>query len=331
MARRADLDRAKGLAILFVVFGHIVARQDPAAVHWYEPLRRAVYAFHMPFFLYLSGMVAWISGNARLAPGRWPHLLASRAKRLLLPFLLAGMLIVLGKLAAARFFFVDNIPKGLWGGLSNLVWHTASSPALSIWYLFVLFVFSLAAPFVVAADRGRPGLAVALGAVLYAIPAPAYLYADRLCHYAIFFALGLAAAAHEARWLAVIDRFRSLWLGLFLAGFAAIALLDAGGDGDLTMLAFGTISMAALHALVRGPGLSSVPLLLLLGRYSLMIYLFNTMFIGLAKGLMLRAWSWNGDHFMLFALVLMTAGIAGPVLLKRHGLKRLPALDRLTD
>jgi fucose 4-O-acetylase-like acetyltransferase len=55
--RRADLDRAKGFAILFVVFGHIVARQDPASVHWYEPLRRAIYGFHMPFFLYLSGIV----------------------------------------------------------------------------------------------------------------------------------------------------------------------------------------------------------------------------------------------------------------------------------
>src|SRR6516165_3886939 len=40
---RPDIEQAKGLAILLVVFGHLVARQDPEGVHWYEPLRRAVY------------------------------------------------------------------------------------------------------------------------------------------------------------------------------------------------------------------------------------------------------------------------------------------------
>ncbi len=329
-ARRADLDRAKGLAILLVVFGHIVARQDPASVHWYEPLRRAIYAFHMPFFLYLSGIVVWISGNAQTPQG-WPRLARGRAVRLLLPFLLVGGLIVLGKLAAARLLHVDNAPASLWRGLADLIWHTQHSPALSIWYLFVLFAFSIATPFVVAADRGRPGLMVALGAVLYAVPAPGYVYADRLCHYAIFFALGLASAACGKSWLALIDRWRGWLIGWFLAGFTMIALFGAAWPSGLVMLLFGAFSMPALHALVRSAALSSSQALLLLGRYSLMIYLFNTMFIGLAKGLLLLAISWNGDHFMLFAAVLMAAGLAGPVLLKRHGLKLVPALDRLTD
>jgi fucose 4-O-acetylase-like acetyltransferase len=336
MARRADLDRAKGLAILFVVFGHIVARQDPGSVHWYEPLRRAIYAFHMPFFLYLSGLVLWISGRAHVRLNEWPELARARARRLLLPFMLAGFLIVLGKITAVRYLHVDNVPAGLWGGFADLVWHTARSPALSIWYLFVLFIFSLAAPLVVAWDKGRPGLMVALGAVLYAVAAPAYLYADRLCHYAIFFAFGLAAAAHGDRWLAAIDRWRAWSLTLFLGGFVLIAFYgDSSPHGlitpDFVMLAFGAVSLPALHALVRSPALSSSQVLLLLGRYSLMIYLFNTMFIGLAKGLLLLALSWNGAHFMLFAAVLMASGLAGPVLLKRHGLKFVPVLDRLTD
>ena len=328
--RRSDLDRAKGLAILFVVFGHIVARQDPASVHWYEPLRRAIYAFHMPFFLYLSGAVVWLSGRAGDVAG-WPRLVRARARRLLLPFLLVGGLIVAGKIIAGRFLHVDNAPSGVWSGLADLIWRTRQSPALSIWYLFVLFVFSIAAPLLVAADKGRPGLMVALGAVLYAVPAPAYLYSDRLCHYAIFFALGLASAAGGTRWLAVIDRWRGWTLCLFLSGFVMIALFGATWRFSLVMLLFGALSMPALHALVRTAALSSSQVLLLLGRYSLMIYLFNTMFIGLAKGLLLLALSWNGDHFMLFALVLMTAGLAGPVLLKRHGLRFVPALDRLTD
>jgi uncharacterized membrane protein YcfT len=50
-ARRLDLDRAKGIAILLVVLGHVSAGPPPAGVEWYEPFRYAVYRFHMPFFL----------------------------------------------------------------------------------------------------------------------------------------------------------------------------------------------------------------------------------------------------------------------------------------
>ena len=79
MHRRTDIDRAKGLAILLVVFGHIVARADPAGVDWYEPLRRAVYAFHMPFFFYLSGMAAVCASGVFVAPAGWGRFAADLA------------------------------------------------------------------------------------------------------------------------------------------------------------------------------------------------------------------------------------------------------------
>ena len=71
-ARRLDLYRAKGIAILLVVLGHIVAREQPPGVEWYEPFRYAIYRFHMPFFLYLSGTVVVLTGVHRAAPADWP-------------------------------------------------------------------------------------------------------------------------------------------------------------------------------------------------------------------------------------------------------------------
>jgi fucose 4-O-acetylase-like acetyltransferase len=154
-ARRQDVDRAKGLAILFVVFGHIVARSDPLDVDWYEPMRRAVYAFHMPFFLYLSGLVAVFSGALFTPPRDWQGLLSARARRLLIPFLALGLLIVGGKNIAQRVVFVDNRVTSLSGGMTNLLWHTQDSPALSIWYLFVLFTLSVVSPMLVWANHGK--------------------------------------------------------------------------------------------------------------------------------------------------------------------------------
>jgi len=330
MQRRSDIDRAKGLAILLVVFGHIVARADPAGVHWYEPLRRAVYAFHMPFFLYLSGMVAVYAG-VFTAPAGWTHMALARARRLLVPFLAMGVLTVAGKCLAARVMFVDNAPAGFWRGMLDLVWHTADSPALSIWYLFVLFVLSVAAPILVWADAGRLRLILAAGVVLYAVPLPAYLYLDHIGRYALFFALGATAARSGEAWTALID-LHWRWLGaLFALALGVIGGFGAGWPEAPELLLVGALSMPVLHGLVRNSALCSGPVLLWLGRYCFMIYLFNTLFIGLAKGLVLHAASWDGANFLPAAMALMLAGTLGPVALKRLVFRRSKILDRFTN
>jgi fucose 4-O-acetylase-like acetyltransferase len=331
MARRADIDCAKGLAILLVVFGHIVARADPAGVDWYEPLRRAVYAFHMPFFLYLSGMVAALSGAAFAPPAAWRSLAAARTFRLLLPFLGLGLLVVAGKVAASSVMFVDNRPAGLADGLLSLVWHTAASPAMSIWYLFVLFVVSLAAPVLVWADAGRLRLLLAIGLALYCLPLPAYLYADRVGHYMIFFVLGVCAGRAGEGWSRFVDA-NWRWLGAGFAGaLALIICCGAGWPEGLELLPVGALSMPVLHGLVRNCRADFTRVFLWLGRYSFMIYLFNTMFIGLAKGILLLGTDWNGAHFIPFAACLMAAGILGPVALKDLAFTRSKRLDRLTS
>jgi len=323
MTRRTDIDIAKGLAILLVVFGHLVARADPAGVGWYEPLRRAVYAFHMPFFFYLSGLVF------ALRPG----FVARRAQRLLIPFFALGILTILAKYAAARVMFVDNPPENFGTALSNLLWHTQASAALSIWFLFVLFVYTTAAT-LLRRHSQHPNLTFLLiAAILYLIPFPPYFYLDRIARYAIFFAAGLCAGHAGDTWLTWIDRFWPLCLTILLLILIPDALYGTGWQEDpKILLAAGCISMPALHGLLRRLPIHSVQTMFLrLGRYCFMIYLFNTLFIGLAKGFLLHVWAWNNAHFCAFALALMAAGIFGPITLKRSVLTYIPALDRLTN
>ncbi len=329
MRRREDLDRAKGLAILLVVFGHLVARTDPLGVDWYEPLRRAVYAFHMPFFFYLSGMVAAISGALFTPIAGLGRLAASRARRLLAPFFALGLLILAGKLIAGHFIFVDNRPAGLRAGLADLLIYGPGNPAISIWYLFVLFVFSITAPPLMAAG-GLP-LLLGAGAVLYAAPLPGVFYADHIAHYLIFFALGAAAAQIGDRWLAFVDHhWRAIGIGFSIA-LSIIIAFGAGWPQWPELLPLGALSIPVLHGFVRNCGATSGAFLHWMGRYCFSIYLFNTLFIGLAKGFLLQAVSWNGGHFLPFALALMAAGVLGPVALKHLALRRSPMLDRLTS
>ena len=56
--RLYDIDRAKGLAILLVVLGHLVARGEPPKdADWYLFLKLIIYKFHMAFFMFLSGVI----------------------------------------------------------------------------------------------------------------------------------------------------------------------------------------------------------------------------------------------------------------------------------
>ena len=329
-ARRQDVDRAKGLAILFVVFGHIVARSDPLHVDWYEPLRRAVYAFHMPFFLYLSGLVAVFSGALFTPPKDWQTLLAARARRLLIPFLALGLLIVCGKNIAQHIVFVDNQVTSLMAGMINLFWHTQDSPALSIWYLFVLFTLSIASPVLVWANHGQLNYLLIVGLFFYCIPLPAFLYLDHIGEYTIFFALGTFAAAHEKNWINFVDRYWRVSLLLWLFALALIAGFGRNWPVKSELLPVGLVSMVSLHGLVRHLPVTLASMFNWLGRNCFMIYLFNTLFIGFSKGLLLRLTDWNGNHFLFFAVFLMLSGIFGPVFLRQFLFRRVEILERYT-
>jgi peptidoglycan/LPS O-acetylase OafA/YrhL len=333
--RRRDLDRGKTLAILLVVFGHLVARNDPAGpgwgAAWYEPLRAAVYSFHIPFLFYLSGYAAhWSGASSARGAGYW-SLLGRRANRLLLPALIFGLAILCGKLAMMDVLHVDHAPASFRTGLADLLWHTDDSPAQSVWYLIVLFVYAAATPLL------RPWLPrhaitlVLVAAPLVLLPYPPVLYLDRIGTYAPFFIAGLAAAEYDAVWCRLLDS----WRLPFALLFACLLLLDLRYGPQtprcLAMLSVSIVAIPAMHAMVRRLPPMVIRLLDCVTPYAFAIYLLNTVFIGLAKALLMTQLPWDAVWFPLFAVVLMGAGIAGPVVTKRLLFRPVRALDRLTS
>src|SRR6185312_11045132 len=280
--RRKDLDCAKGLGILLVVLGHLVSHSSamPAGNLWYMYLRAMLYEFHMPFFMYLSGYVTFLSGAAATAPAAWAGLVRRRATRLLLPFLIFGLLIIAGKWAAAQVMHVDNMPASVGQALFGLVWRTDESAALSVWYVAVLFILCIVTPPLLWLTRARLWPVAALALLLYFTPVPHVMYLDRVATYYVFFLAGGLAVRAEARWLGFIDR----WL----------------------------LSMAALHGLVRRPAWLNSRLLLQCGVFSFVIYLLNTPCIGLVKGALLKFIPWDGPTFIVYAVLLMLGGTLRP-------------------
>lgn len=329
--RRVDLDLAKGLGILLVVLGHIVARQPPTGNGWYVALKDAIYLFHMPFFMYLSGYVTFLSGYTNVTWREWPGFATKRAYRLLLPFLIFGLLIIAGKLMLGHYMAVDNLPVSTWGAIVNLVWTTDTSPATSVWYIGVLFVFCVATPPLMKAFRNRLWLLVLFSIALYATPVPHLVYFDRVAEFYVFFALGCLAASYHEAWLSSIDRLAAYWMGAFALTLVVATAVGYRHTDLLPFFACGCLSIPALHALVRRLSQRGARLLAVLGHYSFVIYLLNTPFIGLTKGLGLKLLPWDGVNFLLYAPVLTLAGIVGPIAVKEYLFKRIPALYRITS
>ncbi len=332
--RREDLDRAKGLGIALVVLGHIVARGAPPGDGWFEYVKNGVYQFHMPFFMYLSGYVAFLTAAARTPPAGWLSLFGKRAVRLLVPFLIFGLLIAGGKAALGPYLHIDNPANAGLADLANLVWHTDHSVALSIWYMAALFVLSCVTPVLLWLLRGNSLLLLGVAAVVYFLPVPPIMYLDRAATYFIFFVIGGLAAEAGDRWLRLLDR-NVAWSLIALAATVASALvayyLGVLKYPDISLLVCGIVSMPALHGLVRKAPWSNSRLLLTLGAFSFVIYILNTPAIGLAKALMWKVAPWDGVNFLIYAPVLLAAGLLVPIAIKRWVFRRLPAVDRMTQ
>lgn len=329
-ARRQDLDLAKGLGILLVVFGHIAAKQQPGGNAWYTYAQTAVYTFHMPFFLYLSGYVAFMTGVARTTPALWPRMAARRSERLLLPFMAFGIILVFGKLIASRFMYVDNGPRDIAEGFINLVWNTDASPAVSIWYMFIVFICTLLTPvlFWLGRDNSLVPLAVAVG--LFFSGLPHYIFGDRLAEFFLFFILGGMAADLGDKWLRFIDQSR--WLLTILLVLAIVYFFSLGTfSPHWSHLVCGIASLPALHGLVRSRIFEKSRFLAALGNYSFVIYLLNTPVMGVEKGLLLKWIPWDGPGFLLHATAMLAGGLYIPVLVKRALFRHWPYIDRLTN
>lgn len=324
-AHRYDIDRAKGLAILLVVFGHLMSRGYPPGNAWYDTAKDIVYSFHMPFFMYLSGYVFSLVGKQWTGLRAYPRYLQDRAARLLVPFALFGLLIVVGKYLSHFFLYVDDPPRKLSTGIGELVLDTHNSPALSIWYVYVLFLYSAAMPLLWRIGL-RWGAAVVVGAGLFALPVTDILYLDRVAGYFIFFAIGGLVAAQRDRIEPWFRRALPLWLLLFAA---ALLTEWTALPAQARLLLCGVASIPALHGLVQSRLLARDNVLLTLGDYAFTIYLLNTIAIGLAKAGYLKLAPFHGVSATFALALFFAAGTLVPILLRRCVADRVPVLAKL--
>jgi len=106
------IDYSKAVAIFFVVLGHVllfVMSGEKSPVLGY--LTEWIYSFHMPLFVFLSGLVIRTSfmNNSEIISD-----LYKRFRQLIVPFLLFGIIITLMWGLTWRDLFISDGKSGLW-------------------------------------------------------------------------------------------------------------------------------------------------------------------------------------------------------------------------
>jgi peptidoglycan/LPS O-acetylase OafA/YrhL len=331
-ARLADIDRAKGLAIFLVVLGHL-ARVATPDNEWYMALKEALYQFHMPFFMCLSGVTMYLSYKPVAGARDYLGFVRAKFLRLMPAFFLFGVLVLLGKELASNYVPVDNLHANLASGAWVILTKPITSSAGFLWYIYTLFLFYAAMPALMRICGANPVYLLPPAVALHFLPldksvADWFMF-SQFAEYLLYLTVGFCIARYYRLWVRIVDRYAIAFLAGFLAllcGFLVVG--DATVPGAKTAL--GLAAIPALHALVRFPWAERGGWLARLGAYSFTIYLFNLLFIGLVKGVSARLLGAGEVWFPLLALAMLASGLLLPILVSRGFLQRVPWLDRMT-
>lgn len=320
--RLHDIDRAKGLAIILVVFGHLIADEFPTGNDWYIHTNLIIYKFHMAFFMFITGVVTFYTYPEMRTFKDYATYVKKKFIRLIPAYFLIALIIAAGKAIVGRYAYIENPVSGV-HDLIGAFLHPADSYCSSVWYIYTIFIYFLIVPIMLKLVKQRLEVLLVLAFVLYFLPRSPYFAESTVAQYMFVFLLGGWAVQHYSAYLHIIDRY--CWV--FFSVFATCIVLYF--MTDIPKLLFGLCSIPALHSLVRLRVFETDSLLRLCAQYAFPIYLANTMVIGFLRVLVQKYWSWDGTNFLVVAPSLFVIVLLAPIAIHRIFIRNTPVLKTI--
>jgi fucose 4-O-acetylase-like acetyltransferase len=342
--RDHGLEVLKGFVMMLVVMGHLTTGDFiPYENLWYENLKQSLYSFHMPLFFILSGIIFQLQIN-NLKKKTRPHFdfkyqyfnfIIERSKRLLLPFLIMGVVITVAKFLFQPPAALGAPPLSLQSGLLKIIYETEQSPTRFIWFLCVLYILSVilfpVGVFVKNVKSPILFVTVILFFILFFLSPhlPDIIYLNRLGRHAIFFVVGLIISYN---FVTITEFFKKILpLSIILFGILLSIAISYDSSNIMRHSLTGVISAMVflpLCSLFTG----NVALFLkVIGKYSFVIFLFNLPFIGITKMLIYKTIGFNGYIFNYTVFIIYLSGIICPILLKIFVLDKIPIINHYTN
>jgi len=308
--RYTEIDIAKGVAILLVVIGHLTQGFVPLGHEWFVQIKRYIYDFHMPLFMFLSGFVYQLVAEKKLRSEGAVKFIAHSARRLLPGWLLIGLIIISLKMAIGSSLSVNNQVEPGISAFIKMLYLPGDSGARSLWYvhtLLMLYVlFSIVGYYMRRMNKLFFVASMIMTIVAAYVPLMSVMGLKQVAFYGGFFALG-GLAYKNWEYFRVLCR---KWLWLWVLIFAISLYLDIPGWYARKAVG-GLFSIPVMIGLVSyfGPRLRSF--FEYIGRYTFTIYLLNTLVIGATIVLFKKIGIFGGWGFYLYVFVAITLGSWG--------------------
>lgn len=306
--RYPELDVARGLIMLFVVFHHAANVTQPAGNAWYGVVCEVARLYAMPVFFFMTGMVMLASTRTIATVGEYGRYCRDRLAMLVCIFFFFALVVFFGKWGVQQFLPTDRPVSGLADLRVLLLAPQNSQAGIYLWFLQVIGLYTLIWPGLEALARKRPWIGLGLTFGLSFIPGVPHTLSLKFalaflpCIY-----VGALAWLHKDRYLPFVDRFWP-WCLLATLGMTPFML-----RGQIPLWLPILSLCPGYHGLCRLPRIVSNRLLLIMAAYMLPIYLLNTLTINPVRGLILKYWTWDGWAFFIVLPILMGAGIVGPI------------------
>ncbi len=226
-----------------------------------------IYAFHMPLFFFLSGLILF-----RSVEKHWGAFASDRFRKIAYPYVVWSIITVLIKAALGD---ITNHPYTL--SDLNLILY---KPIDQFWFLYVLLFLSLIVSALLKLGA-KPWLIFVMAVLLYPGVLPisyGWGVLGQASLYAVYLTLGVIVG--WGRDLRTISRIHVGWLVIFVGG--GLLVTSLGGFSELpyrhaltpVLAISGTAAMVALAALADMAKLDAA--IRFLGRYTLEIYVVHT-------------------------------------------------------
>jgi len=209
-SRNNLIDAAKGLGILLVVLGHVIQANLP------DPddniVFRLIYSFHMPLFMFLSGMVAKY--------GSWSNV-SKNIIRLVLPFV---CWYIIG-------YFIKSAQHGDFLNVQEHFVKLVRNPDWGLWFLWVLFLCHCFF-YIMYACQQRLGLAGLILVFLFIQVIPISIFGFSLLKlYFPYFVCGFLAMTHRNK----VVRYRGIYIFISFCIFIVLVPFWQRDSGQLIM------------------------------------------------------------------------------------------------
>lgn len=324
MQKLKTVDIAKAITIILVVIGHYAPDYAPK---WYTVIHDAIYTFHMPLFMFLSGFLYWHSGSYRkpLKP-----FIVNKFYRLMVPYYIISIIVITLKLLG-QYVLTVNKPV-----TANAFLEMLYLPVAGYYLWFCLALFAI---FVVVHLFREKRMLYILGILSliayiaqYKISFPQFFALDQVVRMLPYFLSGVFVSMHKRRF----EEITTAPYATSLFGICVVILYAFSGLIDnilgLIVALSGIFSVCKIAQFICRTNSRTKDLLLKLSVASYAIYLTHTIFESISATVILKVVGGQSLHSSLYfapcALVIIASGVLIPYFLyykclSKYGITRV--------